>query len=135
MFHVITSRALLGLAMLFATACLMLNGCGCSGPDLPSYSAIKQDLDVLPAKNKSPILGTLSDKYLLEISKAVIEEKKESKDKTVTTYKWWNAVKLDGNAVAPEHRGKVGHLVLTNTTVHGKDAMEDYQFSYEIPKN
>lgn len=133
MFHAITSRALIGIAVLVVAGCLMLTGCG--GPDLPSYSSIKQELDVLPAKDQTPILRILPNKYLLELSKAAIDEKKESKDKTVTVYKWWNAVKLDGDAVAPEHRGKVGHLVLTKTAVHGKDAMLDFQFSYEIPKD
>ena len=132
MIHAITSRTMLGFAVLVAAGCLMLTACG--GPDLPSYSAIKQELDVLPAKDQSPILTTLADKYLLEFSKAAIDEKKEGRDKTITTYKWWNAVTLDGQAVAPEDRGKVGHLVLTKTAVHGKEAMIDFQFSYEIPK-
>ena len=113
--------------------CLLLTACG--GPDLPSYSAIKLELDSISDKNKIEIIKILQDKYSLYGSKAVTSEKKESKDKTVTTFTWWKAVKLDGNAVAPEHRGQIGHLILTKTVVIGKDAMRDYTFSYEVPKD
>lgn len=114
--------------------CMLLAACGCGGPDLPSYSAIKLELDSISDKNKTAIVGILQDKYSLFQSKAVTNEKKESKEKKVTTYTWWSAVKLDGGAVAPEHRGRVGHLILTETVVIGKDAMRSYAFSYEVPK-
>jgi hypothetical protein len=102
-------------ATTIASILLLLAACG--GPDLPSYSAIKLELDSISDNNKIAIIQILQGKYSLDVSKAATSERKETKDKTVTTFTWWKAVKLDGNAVAPDHRGHVGHLILTKTVV------------------
>lgn len=139
-------RAAASLPLVLLVTVLAIGGCG--DPAVPLWSEVVAG----PLQGKqSPIQNTESTKYHIAlndymIAKGVKNAAKEipaevladGTSKRTVRVTYWNAVKLDGSSIPPEHVGKVAHLVydqITITKTVRGTAQRTYrdEYTYEIP--
>ncbi len=139
-------RAAASLPLVLLVTVLAIGGCG--DPAVPLWSEVVAG----PLQGKqSPIQNTESTQYHIELNKFMLAKGianapkdlpqqvlADGSTKDVLRVTYWNAVKLDGSSIPPEHQGKIAHLVYDQVTISKKtrgttQRIYSNEYTYEIP--